>query len=208
MVSAGGGFACGLSNDHFDGAQDLVQETFVRAYAQLHTVHSSHFLGTWLATLMRRLAASRYAQAQRCSELLGEYTSDDAAPVAMSPPGQTPEEAYMSHQLGASIDAALQQLTTTLREIFTAFHSDGRSIAEISATTDISIGAVKARLFQSRKKLRKELQTMAPEQIMLLRPQSTSSNQPPRKRSQPLQPILGNQIILLQPNPRLQILRI
>ena len=51
-------YACAMSDD-FDDAQDLMQETFVRAYQRLHTLRSPQALASWLATLMSRLAAGR-----------------------------------------------------------------------------------------------------------------------------------------------------
>jgi RNA polymerase sigma-70 factor, ECF subfamily len=154
-------FACALSDHQFDDAQDLVQETFLRAHHRLHTLRSPAALGSWLATLMRRLATNRRTRTRHRADLLGAYPVDD--PLASSGYASTPEEAYLSRELGAAIDSALGQLTLSSRRIFTAFHVDGQSIAEISAATGLSVGAVKARLFQSRQKLKKELETMAPE---------------------------------------------
>jgi RNA polymerase sigma-70 factor, ECF subfamily len=154
-------FACALSDHQFDDAQDLVQETFLRAHHRLHTLRSPAALGSWLATLMRRLATNRHTRARHRADLLDTYPID-SSPIS-SGYASTPEEAYLSRELGAAIDAALGRLTLSSRRIFTAFHVEGQSIAEISAATGLSIGAVKARLFQSRQKLKKELETMAPE---------------------------------------------
>lgn len=154
-------FACALSDHQFDDAQDLMQETFLRAHHRLHTLRSPAALGSWLAILMRRLATNRRTRTRHRADLLDAYPIDDS--LASSGYASTPEEAYLSRELGAAIDLALGQLTLSSRRIFTAFHVEGQSIAEISAATGLSVGAVKARLFQSRQKLKKELETMAPE---------------------------------------------
>lgn len=158
-------FACALSDGQFDAAQDLLQETFVRAYHRLHTLESPGALGSWLATLMRRVAANRRARTRRRTDLLDDRAADIPSAV-FGAGGRNPEETYLSRELGETIHRALNRLSHSSRQIFVSFHVDGHSIAEISEETGLSVGAVKARLFQSRQKLKKELELMAPETTM------------------------------------------
>ncbi len=49
-------YACALSGGEIDGAQDLLQETFVRAYSRLGELRSGTAFHAWLRTLVYRLA--------------------------------------------------------------------------------------------------------------------------------------------------------
>ena len=154
--------AFALSNNQFDDAQDLIQETFLRAYHRLHTLQTPQAFYSWLTTLMGRLATTRRGRMQHRAELLTTHPGE-VVPGPASIFSRTPEEEYLSQELEHALEQALDHLTATSREIFTAFHVDGHSIREITARTGLSVGAVKSRLFQTRKKLRKELVAMIPE---------------------------------------------
>jgi RNA polymerase sigma-70 factor, ECF subfamily len=141
------GLARSLSGGDFDETQDLIQETFVRAFSRLHTLESAESLGAWLATAMRRRAYSRMAANRRRTALL--ETVDDA--TILGAPIPTPEQEFLSARARDDLLAATERLTAQSRQIFSAFHLQGLPIARISEETGISVGAVKARLFHSRK---------------------------------------------------------
>ena len=154
--------ACSLSDNQFDEAQDLIQETFLRAYHRLHTLQTPQALYSWLTTLMGRLATNRRGRRHHRTELFANHAGE-VVPGGASIFSRTPEEEFLSQELKDALEQALDHLTASSREIFKAFHVDGHSIMEISARTGLSVGAVKSRLLQSRKKLRKELVAMVPE---------------------------------------------
>ena len=152
-------YACTLSGGEIDEAQDLLQETFVRAWSRLGELQAAAAFHAWLRTLMYRLALDRCDKQQCRDQLLARY--------AMVAEGErTPEQRLLSREIGAAIAEAAQSLSDSSRRIFTAFHIEDKSIMEISEEMGLSVGAVKARLFQGRKRLRKELESMAPETTM------------------------------------------
>ena len=152
-------YVCALSGGEVDEAQDLLQETFVRAWSRLGELQAGAAFHAWLRTLVYRLAIDRGDKQQHRDQLLTRY--------AMVAEGErTPEQRLLSREIGAAIAEAAQSLSESSRRIFTAFHIDDKSIMEISEEMGLSVGAVKARLFQGRKRLRKELENMAPETTM------------------------------------------
>ena len=152
-------YICILSGGEIDEAQDLLQETFVRAWSRLGELQAGAAFHAWLRTLAYRLAFDRRDKQQHRDQLLARY--------AMVEEGErTPEQRLLSREIGAAIAEAAQGLSESSRRIFTAFHIEDKSIMEISEEMGLSVGAVKARLFQGRKKLRKELEDMAPETTM------------------------------------------
>ena len=157
--------ACAMSDNRFDDARDLIQETFLRAYYRLHTLQNPQALQSWLTTMMGRLATTRRGLRNHRAELLANH-GGEVVPDSVSIFSRTPEEEFLSQELQDALEQALNHLTATSREIFKAFYVDGHSIMEVAARTGLSAGAVKSRLLQSRKKLRKELVAMVPETTM------------------------------------------
>ena len=152
-------YVCTLSVGEIDEAQDLLQEIFVRAWSRLGELQAGAAFHAWLRTLAYRLALDRCDKQQHRDQLLARY--------AMVEEGErTPEQRLLSRELGVAIAEAAQSLSESSRRIFTAFHIEDKSIMEISEEMGLSVGAVKARLFQGRKRLRKELENMAPETTM------------------------------------------
>ena len=152
-------YVCTLSGGEIDEAQDLLQETFVRAWSRLGELQAGAAFHAWLRTLVYRLAIDRCDKQQHRDQLFARY--------AMVAEGEcTPEQRLLSREIGAAIAEAAQSLSESSRRIFTAFHIEDKSIMEISEEMGLSVGAVKARLFQGRKRLRKELENMAPETTM------------------------------------------
>ena len=104
---------------------------------------------------MYRLALDRCDKQQYRDQLLARYAMAAEAE-------RTPEQRLLSREIGAAIAEAAQSLSESSRRIFTAFHLEDKSIMQIAEEMGLSVGAVKARLFYGRKKLRKELANMAP----------------------------------------------
>jgi RNA polymerase sigma-70 factor (ECF subfamily) len=137
--------ACGQC-ENFDDAHDLVQETFVRAFNRLHMLREPHKLSAWLRAILRRLAINQYERRRaRQSHLENRNTID--IPGSAAKPFVDPESALMSHEIGEQIERALNFLTEKSRQVFIAFHLEGHSLEEVARLHNLSVGAVKNRLF-------------------------------------------------------------
>ncbi len=109
-------YACTLSGGEIDEAQDLLQETFVRAWSRLGELQTGAAFHAWLRTLMYRLALD-WCDKQQCRDQL-------LARHAMVAEGErTPEQRLLSREIGAAIAEAAQSLSDSSRRIFTAFHN-------------------------------------------------------------------------------------
>ena len=65
--------------NHLHDAEDLVQDTFVRAYGNIDRYRSSYKFSTWLFTIARRLASSRFRSLRR-PQMVAEAVSADPEP--------------------------------------------------------------------------------------------------------------------------------
>jgi RNA polymerase sigma-70 factor (ECF subfamily) len=138
-------------------AEDMVQETFLRAYRQIHSYDSRAAFGTWLfriATncsldLLRKRGVRRECQ---------EPGFEDDAPRAEAPSAApSPERLAISGQIRRRVGVALAQLSPAERAAFIVRHFEGVSIDEVSQALGHSNSAARQSVFRAAAKLRRAL---------------------------------------------------
>jgi len=140
-------------------AEEVVQETFLRAYRKLGDFESRADFGTWL-----------YRIAANCSyDLLGrrkrhqgdtplENEEGEELPLASANPG--PERMALSGELREKLAAAMEELTPVERSAFVLRHFEGQSIEEIGGTLGLKANATKNSIYRAVQKLRRALGPM------------------------------------------------
>jgi RNA polymerase sigma-70 factor (ECF subfamily) len=135
-------------------AEDVVQESFLRAYRQLGRFESRANFGTWLY----RIVANCSVDAMRTRQARQERVRGDsleeiqADPPPAADPG--PERLAQSEEIGRRVTAALAGLSPLERAAFTLRHYEGRSIDEISRMLGMRTSATKHSVFRAVRKLR------------------------------------------------------
>ncbi len=138
-------FACWLTHDR-SVAEDLVQETMIRAWRSIDKLRDDNAVKPWLLTTLRRENARRFERKQ-----LPLVDIDDHA-VADEGSGGS-DDALMGDQLRQ----ALARLPEKYREPLSLQVIMGCSIAEIAEALELSRSAVMTRVFRAREKLREQL---------------------------------------------------
>ena len=134
-------------------AEDVVQESFLRAYRQLGRFESRANFGTWLYRIVANCSVDLMRSKQsRHDQSRGE--SLDIAAEVPSTDGRGPERLAESAQIAERVNAALSELSALERAAFTLRHHEGRSIQEISKTLGLGTSAAKHSVFRAVKKLR------------------------------------------------------
>jgi RNA polymerase sigma-70 factor (ECF subfamily) len=140
-------------NEH--DAEDVVQESFLRAYRQLGRFESRANFGTWLYHIVANCSIDTIrARRARGTEGRGVALEEAAEPAATQP---DPERLAGSAQIQARVTAALAELSPMERAAFTLRHYEGRSIAEIERILGLKTSAAKHGVFRAVKKLRAAL---------------------------------------------------
>lgn len=137
-------YARALARDA-EAANDLVQETAMRAVARWDQWRREAPLKAWLFAIMRNAFLQSARSAARWRTVSADLThtaTDGAAPAAVDP--------LFLRDLGA----ALAELTQTQREILFLVAVEGLSYAEVAALTETPIGTVMSRLSRARAQLR------------------------------------------------------
>lgn len=125
-------------------AEELVQETYLRAWHALDSLRDERAAKSWLITILRREHARGF---ERYAPVIdGELEPDDLADGA----GMTPSDTL-------AVRRALATLPAEYREPLLLQTLGGYRCEEIAALLGLSAGAVMTRLFRARQKLRAAL---------------------------------------------------
>lgn len=149
-------------------AEDLVQETYIRAFRFREQFTPGTNLKAWLFRILTNTFINQYRRkaARPQSTELGDVDESilyrhmrDIAPASASP---DPEALVVDNTVSSEVKAALEELpekfrTTVLLDV------EGFSYKEIAETLDIPIGTVMSRLHRGRKFLQKRLYDVAKE---------------------------------------------
>ncbi len=139
-------------------AEDVVQETFLRAYKQLARFEDRASFGTWVyriaANYSLDLIRSRKPQKARQTN----DAEDIMAGIASGAPG--PDRLLVSGRIQETLDAAMRELSQQERTAFVLRHFEGQSIEEIGGTLGLGTNATKHSIFRAVQKLRKALEPL------------------------------------------------
>jgi RNA polymerase sigma-70 factor (ECF subfamily) len=149
-------------------AEDVVQESFLRAYRQLGRFESRANFGTWLYRIVANCSVDLMrAKQARHDQVRGESLDESAELLSQDGPG--PERLAESAELQRRIHAALGGLSPLERAAFTLRHWEGRSIDEISKTLGLGTSAAKHSVFRAVRKLRLALEPLRNPDVSLHR---------------------------------------
>ena len=150
-------------------AEDVVQETFLKAYRAYHTFQAGTNLKAWLYRILTNTYINRYRkQVRRPTEVdFGEiedlylYKRLGAAESGSS--SRSAEEEVLEQFVDADVKAAVEQLPEHFRMPVLLADVEGFSYKEIAEILDVPIGTVMSRLHRGRKALEKTLWAFAEE---------------------------------------------
>lgn len=142
-------------NEH--DADDVVQETFLRAYRQLDRFEERANFGTWL----HRIAINCALDLLRARGRMDRYYGGDPEDAEMngairSEPEQ--DRLLISAELREQVAAAMDRLSGNERTAFVLRHFEGMPVEEIGKTLGIQVNAAKHTIFRAVRKLRQSLE--------------------------------------------------
>ena len=136
-------------------AEDVVQESFLRAYRQLGRFESRANFGTWLYRIVSNCSVDLMRSKQaRHDQVRGDSLDQEGAVELPAVDAPGPERMAQSAEIDRRVQGALRELSPLERAAFTLRHYEGRSIEEISETLGLGTSAAKHSVFRAVKKLR------------------------------------------------------
>jgi RNA polymerase sigma-70 factor (ECF subfamily) len=145
-----------ITNNRED-AEDVAQESFHKAFLHLEAFQEKSRFSTWLTRIAMNEAFMLLRRRRGIVEVLPDNPDDGMrsnweAFVDRSP---NPEESYLRRERTQLLTEAIGRLGSTIRTTILLRDIEEKSVEETAQILGTSIGAVKARVFQGRRKLRR-----------------------------------------------------
>jgi RNA polymerase sigma factor (sigma-70 family) len=136
-----------------EDAEDAAQESFVKAYQQLHRFENKSKFSTWLYTIVYRTSVTKLQKNRipvfSLDEEMNEYYAYDFSIPQM--------ESMLAAEQSKYIKSAIEKLPQTESLLITLFYMNENSVREIEQITGLSEANIKVKLFRARKILEQEL---------------------------------------------------
>ena len=140
-------------------AEDVVQESFLRAFRQLAKFDERASFGTWLYRIATNCSLDLVRSKRRRSEQAAIIDPDREDPVQALPSADpTPDRIALSSEVRGRVADAMNELSATERTAFVLRHFEGMSIEELSRVLECQPGAAKHSVFRAVQKLRRALE--------------------------------------------------
>ena len=143
-------------------ADDLVQETFLRAYRYWHTFQQGTDCKRWLSQICRNVLVDSQRRG-RLESAVDDSELESLAAVQMHQAAQAAGlgDMYARLDLGPAIVAAIARLEPVFRDVVVLSDVEGLSYDEIAMQLEIPIGTVRSRLYRGRRHLQEQLMVYA-----------------------------------------------
>jgi RNA polymerase sigma-70 factor (ECF subfamily) len=144
-------YAMALTRNSFE-AEDLVQETYVRAMEAMGRLREHSNVKAWLYTILRNIRLNQVRQRRFRPKLVGLDTYENAADLVIDS-AKDPHALYVNKLEKQQVRVALHQLSEEHREIIVLREDADLSYQEIATLLNCPLGTVMSRLARARSKL-------------------------------------------------------
>jgi RNA polymerase sigma-70 factor (ECF subfamily) len=140
-------------------AEDIVQETYVTAFAHLSSFRGEASLATWLSRIAINEALGRLRKRRRAVSVISGEPASDAhiIPFPLAASGDDPERTMAQRQILRLVEQATDTLPDVYRTVFVARVIEGLSMEETADLLGLKPQTVKTRLHRARALVRKQL---------------------------------------------------
>jgi RNA polymerase sigma-70 factor (ECF subfamily) len=139
--------------------EDVVQDTFIRAYRGLGSFRGDSAFYSWLYRIATNVALTAVKRDQN-PVLLGDDAPEERAD-AFEPgvsDNEDPERTMIAKQIAEAVEKAIARLQPTLSEALMLFEVEGKTYPEIAQVLGIPVGTVRTRIFRAREFIAKRLE--------------------------------------------------
>jgi RNA polymerase sigma-70 factor (ECF subfamily) len=148
---------------HYDEANDISIDAFVRVYQALKLFRGEANFSTWLFRIVTNVYLDRRKRSRNKQHLsLEEYIELEENSVArqIEDPAPTPDRVAETRERKELLDQAIAGLPDYQRAMIVLYHTEGLSYEEIAEVLTLPIGTVKSRLNRARLTLREKLEPL------------------------------------------------
>lgn len=137
-------------------AEDLVQDTMLKAYRSWRQYRPGTNARGWLLTILRNTFINDYRR-RKIEPVAMDLAAAETHLPGRSPAETDPEGNFFAQIIDQKVIEAIDALPEEFREVLVLSDIEQLSYAEIAETTGVPIGTVKSRLFRARRQLQHRL---------------------------------------------------
>jgi RNA polymerase sigma-70 factor (ECF subfamily) len=156
-------YAMVLTRNHAE-AEDLVQETYIRATQAMRKLRPDSYIKGWLFTILKNIWFNQLRKRRNGPQMVEIDSGDDAANSILEP-SKNSHDLYVSKLEAEKVRAAIQELPVEFREIILLREYEDLSYREIATILHCPLGTVMSRLGRARAKLGALLAALAPSKV-------------------------------------------
>ncbi|WP_028356913.1 RNA polymerase sigma factor RpoE [Brackiella oedipodis] len=141
-------------------AEDVAQETFIKAYTALPRFRSDSSFYTWLYRIAVNTAHNHLKKGKQNLHLSAEFANQDGETfnkINTLTDEETPETQLINQEIVQTVNQAIEQLSDELREAIVLRELEGMSYKQIADVLDCPEGTVRSRIFRAREAIAKAL---------------------------------------------------
>jgi len=145
----------------YEAAQDVFQETFIRAYRKLHRYQIGTNFSAWIHRIAINQSKDEFKRRKRrpVSNITQSESGDETDLFAtLSDDGPSPEGVLLSKEQARRVRAAMTKLSHEHRQVILLYVFQGMAYKDIAETLNVPIGTVKSRMHYAVKELGKVLE--------------------------------------------------
>jgi RNA polymerase sigma-70 factor, ECF subfamily len=138
-----------------DEIEDVMQETYIKAYLHLKQFEGKSQFSTWLTRILINQANLSLNKEKRVRALISNSSDDIPDIKSSNEPG--PDQNLMNGEMKKYLEQAIDELPDTLRSVYIMREVEGLSVNETAEALSLSIENVKTRLHRAKANLKDSL---------------------------------------------------
>ena len=139
-----------------EDAEDVLQETFLRAYRGIKNFKGNSTFSTWIYRITANSALMKLRKKQ-LPQVSIEDSDERETPISIADWAPGPVEQLLNQEMQRVMDEAIETLPPEFRQVFILRDVEELSNADVAEILDLSVAAVKSRLHRARLKVRNRL---------------------------------------------------
>ncbi|QAR33925.1 sigma-70 family RNA polymerase sigma factor [Geovibrio thiophilus] len=136
-------------------AEDIVQESFLRAFRKLDTLNNRSQFYPWIKRIALNMALNHFEKEKRVLDV--ESDDDESSFFENIASGESPEELTLKEEMKRYVRMFVDSLPDRLRVVIILREVDDMSYEEIAEMLNIPLGTVRSRLFNARNIIKERL---------------------------------------------------
>ncbi len=142
-----------------EDAEDVLQETYLKAYQHLQAFRGACSFSTWLVAIGTNMSLMLLRRRKASRKYCCDVVTEDGETLVMEcrDPTPDPEQRYMMSQTRQKLKSAVTRLSPQVRNLLEMYYKSELRLKDAAATLGISEATAKSRLLRARQMLRRSL---------------------------------------------------